>query len=838
MERAALLLAVLIPLLYCTSCKKIEDNTNATSNKAMEDLKVPAGFNWETSKAIEFRITSGTSGVIAISSEDGAINYHTGFYNLLTPDYQVMITLPAYVQRLLVNGEVVALTGTTIYVNLPSNSGFKSQFDASVYQVPTDGLVAAWHFDENSGTVAHDTQGQHDGTVTGATWVPGISGSALLFDGSTGNVLIPNNSGFNPVDDKISFSLWFKLNQVGSSGSFIFQNVKYLVRIDAQGKVGFALYTPVWASIYLNWADRILDTDWHHVAATYDGATMKLYIDGVLKISGSNSGAMQSTTANVMLGKQNTINPLDGILDEVLMYNRALTQEEITQIHTATPNPGNGSDDLISSWNLNENSGTIALDSKGTNNGTISNGAWGTGHSGSCLVCNGTSTNVKVLNATNLNPVNELTMMVWAKTLENKTCKLLQKGDWDGHGIGQGKWDGWNVTIRMEDNTSKLIHWGNGLPIFNEWYHLALTYDGSILKMYVNGQLKNSLAITGKLKVNNRDLSIASDNGAQKFFNGSIDEAKFFGRALTQTEIQANFTEQGPSGDQDGDGVPDVTDNYPNDPARAFNNYYPATGYTSLAFEDLWPGKGDYDFNDLVVDYRFNAVTNGLNKVTEVTGTFIILAIGAGLNNGFGFQLPGAILQQSDIQVSGQKLRESYITLNTNGTEAGQDKITVIVYDNVNKIMQNTSGFGVNVDPGAPYITPDTTHLSMAFTPNKYTLEEIGLSGFNPFLIVNMERGKEVHLPNYPPTSLVNATYFGTGQDDSNPATGKYYKTANNLPWALRVTSSFSYTSETKQITSAYLKFATWAESGGTLFPDWYLNNSGYRNAANIYAKP
>jgi len=92
----------------------------------------------------------------------------------------------------------------------------------------------------------------------------------------------------------------------------------------------------------------------------------------------------------------------------------------------------------------------------------------------------------------------------------------------------------------------------------NQWYHIALTYDGSILKMYVNGQLQNSLAVTGQLKVNTRDLSIGSDNGAQKFFNGDIDECLFFDRALSQTEIQANFYEQGNAPDQDGDGVVDT----------------------------------------------------------------------------------------------------------------------------------------------------------------------------------------------------------------------------------------------------------------------------------------
>lgn len=97
-------------------------------------------------------------------------------------------------------------------------------------------------------------------------------------------------------------------------------------------------------------------------------------------------------------------------------------------------------------------------------------------------------------------------------------------------------------------------------------------------------------------------------------------------------------------GDQDGDGVVNDDDDYPEDPERAFNNYYPAEGTSTLAYEDLWPGKGDYDFNDLVLDYRFNVVTNALNNVVEVHGTFTIEAFGAVMKMDLDFSLPMQIL--------------------------------------------------------------------------------------------------------------------------------------------------------------------------------------------------
>ncbi len=207
----------------------------------------------------------------------------------------------------------------------------------------------------------------------------------------------------------------------------------------------------------------------------------------------------------------------------------------------------------------------------------------------------------------------------------------------------------------------------------------------------------------------------------------------------------------------------------------------------------MWPGKGDYDFNDLVLDYRFTTGTNVSNKVVDVIGTFVIRAIGAGQSNGFGFQLPGNKVAAEDITVSGYDLRSNYITLNDNGLEAGQEKPTIIVFDDANEIMPPSGGFGVNVDPEKDYVDPDTITVTMSLAVNKYTSKDIDIIHFNPFMIVSKTRGKEIHLPDYEPTSLVDVSYFGTMDDNSDPNTGRYYKTGKNLPWAINITESFDY---------------------------------------------
>ncbi len=268
------------------------------------------------------------------------------------------------------------------------------------------------------------------------------------------------------------------------------------------------------------------------------------------------------------------------------------------------------------------------------------------------------------------------------------------------------------------------------------------------------------------------------------------------------------------------------------------SNLYPATGPGTLAFEDLWPGKGDYDFNDLVIDYQFTISSNLSNFVSQLSATFTIRAFGASFENGFGFQLP-AIIAASDLTVTGFNLSENYVVLNANGTEEGQSKPTIIVYDNAFALMPHPGiGIGVNTEQDAPYVTPVTLTITILFKPNTYTLNQLDISNFNPFLIVNQNRSHEVHLPGYPPTDLADLSLFGQWEDSSDPATGKYYVTANNLPWAINIYESFDYPREKQEVVWAHLKFAEWAMSGGVLFPDWYKNLSGYRNESFIYQRP
>lgn len=320
------------------------------------------------------------------------------------------------------------------------------------------------------------------------------------------------------------------------------------------------------------------------------------------------------------------------------------------------------------------------------------------------------------------------------------------------------------------------------------------------------------------------------DNGADNDFNDILFEVT----SNPVTAIyQGNMAKLQEAKDSDGDGVIDANDAYPNDATKAYVSYSPSKGVNgSLVFEDLWPGKGDYDFNDLVVDYNYTIITNASNKVVEIDAAYQIRAIGASYNNGFGIQLnvaPGVISS-----VTGTKT--SSITLNGNGTESGQSKAVVIAFDEAKNLMSTSGGAYVNTEMAYSYVTPVSIPVVIKFSTPQ-TLSDLGSAPFNPFLIVDGIRGKEVHLPNSAPTAKADLTLLGTADDNSIVSSGRYYKTKKNLPWALNIPVQFAYPIEKAAITSAYPNFAVWAESNGASATSWYTNTAANRVSSKIYSK-
>ena len=284
--------------------------------------------------------------------------------------------------------------------------------------------------------------------------------------------------------------------------------------------------------------------------------------------------------------------------------------------------------------------------------------------------------------------------------------------------------------------------------------------------------------------------------------------------------------------DTDGDGVADFNDLYPLDPERAFTSYAPGQGnYGTIAFEDMWPRLGDYDFNDLVVDYSFIEILDAKERVKDIELSLSVRAMGASQNHGFAMRLP---IDPSQVEsVTGQLITDDYIRVASNGTEAGMRETIIPMFTDGFALFGDVQRGGiVNTNPELPMHNPGRLTVKITFR-NALEKDILGGAPYDPFMLRSQNRSREIHLAGNHPTAAANMATFNTEADASNLETGFYYIDENNLPWAIHVPESFIYPQEQVAINKVYENFAEWATFGGESNRGWYQNTSGNVNASN-----
>jgi hypothetical protein len=193
--------------------------------------------------------------------------------------------------------------------------------------------------------------------------------------------------------------------------------------------------------------------------------------------------------------------------------------------------------DLVGYWMLDETSGQTAFDSSGEdNNGTTNAVAWVAGHTNGAGSFNGATSYITVPDSASLDPY-ALTVAAWIDPVDwNGNRRILQKGAGDNQ-----------YRLLAEAGVLKFDIAGVGtvtaaLPAVNVWTHVAGTYDGAALRLYVNGVQAASTAATAPMPATGNPLIIGSKSagGAQgDHFNGVLDEVRVYWRALSATEISA-----------------------------------------------------------------------------------------------------------------------------------------------------------------------------------------------------------------------------------------------------------------------------------------------------------
>lgn len=255
--------------------------------------------------------------------------------------------------------------------------------------------------------------------------------------------------------------------------------------------------------------------------------------------------------------------------------------------------------------------------------------------------------------------------------------------------------------------------------------------------------------------------------------------------------------------DTDGDGVADEQDDFPNDASKAYLTYYPTSGRQTVAFEDMWPVKGDYDFNDMIVNSKMTLIKDANNEWVSAEVEIALDAFGGGIENGLALRLMKA-----------DKTEFGDLNLSVSGDASLDPDVTngIIVFTDPDEAR---SSYYTNTETGL-IATPDTLRFTITFGANSG-------AAFAPdyYIFQTTNRALEIHLPGFAGTSEADASLYNTG-DDVNGT----YQTTNGLPWAMELVlpegSSFEHPYEKTDMITAYPSFSSWAASGGLSNADWY----------------
>ncbi|MGB0757304.1 MAG: LamG domain-containing protein [Patescibacteria group bacterium] len=450
-------------------------------------------------------------------------------------------------------------------IELDMNDGNATSFGgtSSVNKRLADGLVGWWKLDETAdnqctgGTndVCDSTFFDHDGTVSGdpATTSTAKFGFARDFDGTDDALNLGTPSDLI-ITGAMTVSVWVR--------SEADNNERLISKIAGAADRAFDLSTDAgtggyWAQFtiydasnngYSTYSSAQIDNnEWHLVTGVYKpGEYVALYIDGELdSLNTSNIPTSQRDDGNTLwVGSDNSATPqndFDGQMDDVRIYNRALSDDEVNQLYEWRPDP-------VHYWSLNEKTGTDVYDRGVYDDDASFSGSgthWDTGKYGSGANLNGSDDTLTVTDSTNFDNMGVGSFTVWIKPDEitsgagiQSTIMTKNAGGSNNGDISCGLTQTGTYRCDLDDGTGSTTLVSTTAVPLDDWTHIAVTWTTdaitSTVTVYVNGIPEASTTKDGGYTpfAANVALAIASSN-----MNGQLDEVKMYNYTLTPREI-------------------------------------------------------------------------------------------------------------------------------------------------------------------------------------------------------------------------------------------------------------------------------------------------------------
>ena len=273
-------------------------------------------------------------------------------------------------------------------------------------------------------------------------------------------------------------------------------------------------------------------------------------------------------------------------------------------------------------------------------------------------------------------------------------------------------------------------------------------------------------------------------------------------------------------------------------------SYYPsASEWATIAFEDNWPSIGDYDFNDLVMNYRISEYRLN-DEVIRIKLEGQIAAVGALHHNGFAFHLPS--ISRSTIDENAIRYTINNLPQNTSPLEAGRSQAIVIITNDVWDFV--SAGVDCNYHRTEPGCGSDIQMVFSMTLPMVNAIPSLQMPEFpyDPFLFASdgydhslafglpPGRAYEIHLPDNAPTEAFRVDFFGRRDDRSEPQNERYFVSENGMPWAINVGVELQYSLEYMDLIYAYPLFSSFIANQGLADADWYILENA--NTDNIFS--
>lgn len=416
----------------------------------------------------------------------------------------------------------------------------------------SQGLVGYWKMDETA-TPSLDSSGNgNSGTWTNSpTSAAGKFGNAISLDGIDDYISVADNDAFSFSNNTMSASVWVKRSGNPAANEYVvLKGVgtwEYGVYINTSGAFGVSLWSSGGSSIVSELGSNnavVTDGNWHHIAFTIDGISLKLYIDGRPDdIDPVLTGTMSNTASTLYFGDRSSQVDAEfqGQMDEVRLYNRSLSPAEVAKLASWAPGP-------VGYWKMDENTGITANDTTGTGNtGTLTSGpTWQPGKFGSNVNFDGSDDYILVTDSNSLDVTTNFTISAWiyGDTFASGEYYIVSKD-----GVGTDTTGAYNffaqagarLCYETNNQGGGNVCTTSGAIVAGSWYHVAVVFDSLTSRgasFFVNGvkQDYNNANTTIAPTALSTNLLIGRRGNAQPF-DGKIDDVKIYNYTRTDAQI-------------------------------------------------------------------------------------------------------------------------------------------------------------------------------------------------------------------------------------------------------------------------------------------------------------